>query len=237
MSRRAPLAPALLAALLGLAPASAAAESPVVGSVEFRAGPYRPNDDERFDLPAGTEGPYQQSFGSGRPWSFNVHVARALPWRKYGTIELGGGAGYWSVKGNGLSELGEPTSESTALKIIPIELSATWRADLLWERWRVPFVPYARLAYQHYAWWITGSGGSTVKSGNTVGFSYGGGLGLVLDLLDPMLAREFDADAGVNHTMLIMDVTKTKVDDWGASASFDLSDSQLTYTFGLLFVF
>jgi len=237
VSRRAALALPLLAALLGLSPAPAAAEPPVVGSVELRAGPYRPDDDSRFELPAGTPGPYQQSFGSGRPWSFNVHVARALPWRQYGTIELGGGAGYWAVKGHGLDELGAPTSESTALKIIPLELSATWRADLVWERWRVPFVPYVRLAYQHYAWWITGSGGSTVKSGNTNGFSYGGGLGLVLDLLDPMLAREFDADVGVNHTMLIVDVAQTKVDDFGKAASFDLSDSQVTYTFGLLFVF
>jgi hypothetical protein len=52
-----------------------------------------------------------------------------------------------------------------------------------------------------------------------------------------MLAREFDADSGVNHTLLIVDVAKTKVDDWGRSASFNLSDSQLTYSVGLLFVF
>lgn len=236
MSRRAALALPLLASLLGLAPAPAAASSPLLGSVELRTGPYRPNDDARFNVPAGT-GPYAQSFGSGRPWGFNLHVARALPWRQYGTIELGGGAGYWSVKGHALTDQGAPTSEQTALKIIPTELSATWRADLVWDRWRVPFVPYLRVAFQHYNWWITGPGGSTVKSGGTNGYSYGGGVGLMLDLLDPMLAREFDADVGVNHTMLIVDVAKTKVDDFGATASFDLSDSQLTYTFGLLFVF
>jgi len=59
----------------------------------------------------------------------------------------------------------------------------------------------------------------------------------VLDLLDPTLARELDADAGVNHTMLTFDVQKSKVDDFGSDTSFDLSDSQLTYSFGLLFVF
>jgi len=237
VSRRAVLSLPVLAALLGLPVAPAAASSPIVGSVEVRAGPYRPNIDGALELDPGEQGPYQKSFGSGRPWGFNVHVARALPWRQYGTIELGGGAGYWAVKGQALDANSQPTSESTALKMVPMELSATWRADLLWERWRVPFVPYVRLAYQHYAWWITGSGGSTVKSGSTNGFSYGGGLGLVLDLLDPMLAREFDADVGVNHTMLIVDVTQTKVDDWGNDKSFNLSDSQPTYSIGLLFVF
>jgi hypothetical protein len=237
VSRRAVLALPVLAALLGLAPAPAAASSPLLGSVEFRTGPYRPDVDGRFTLDPGERGPYQKSFGNGRPWGFNLHVARALPWRQYGTIELGGGAGYWAVKGQALDTNDLPTSESTALKMIPMELSATWRADLLWDRWRVPFVPYLRVAYQHYAWWITGPGGSTVKSGGTNGYSYGGGLGLMLDLLDPMLAREFDADVGINHTLLIVDVAQTKVDDWGSSKSFNLSDSQPTYTIGLLFVF
>jgi hypothetical protein len=231
------LAPALLAALLGLAPAAASAESPVLGSVEVRTGGYRPNDDANFTLLPGESGPYEKAFGSGRPFGFWVHVARAMPWRQYGTVELGGGAGYWAVKGHAVTATGVPTTEKTALKIVPTELSATWRADVLWERWRVPFVPYGRLALQRYNWWITGPNGATTKSGATNGFSYGGGLGLVLDLLDPMLAREFDADAGVNHTMLIVDFAQTKVDDFGSSKSFDLSDSQTAITFGLLFVF
>lgn len=240
MSRRSLAVTALLAALLGLLPAVAAAESPLLGSVEVRAGGYRPDNDSTTTT---QPGPYQKSFGSGRPLGFYLHVARALPWRQYGTIELGGGVGYWGVKGQALDDQGNPTAEQTTFKIIPTELSATWRADLLWDRWRVPFVPYARLAFQRYNWWITGPGGSTSKTGATNGWGYGGGLGLVLDLLDPMLAREFDADSGVNHTMLIFDVARNRVDDFGKSkngrpASFDLSDTQsVTYTFGLLFVF
>jgi hypothetical protein len=237
VTRRAALALPLLAAALGLAPARAAAESPLVGSFEIRAGTYRPNDDARLDpLPPGG-GPYQRSFGSGRPWGFRLHGARSLPWRAYGTVELGGGAGYWEVKGHALDGSGQPTSEQTAFKIIPTELTATWRFDLVWEKYKVPLVPYARVSLQHYAWWITGPGGSTVKSGGTNGYAWGGGLGLVLDFIDPMLARELDADAGVNHTMLIFDVTNTKVDDFGKYASFDLSDTQPTYSVGLLFVF
>lgn len=237
MSRALALAPALLAALLALAPAAASAGSPYLGSVEVRTGGYRPDDDSRFALLPGETGPYQKAFGNGRPFGFWLHVARALPWRQYGTVELGGGAGYWAVKGYAVTEAGLPTTERTALKMVPTELSATWRADLIWERWNVPFVPYARLALQRYNWWITGPSGATTKSGATNGFSYGGGLGLVLNFLDPMLARELDADAGINTTMLVVDVAQTKVDDFGATKSFDLSDSQTTITFGLAFVF
>ncbi len=237
MSRPALLVPALLAAALALAPAPAAAESPITGSFELRVGTYRPDDDARFTNVAPEERPYQKAFGGGRPMSFKLHVARALPWRQAGTFEVGVGAGWWKVDGNALDAQDQPTTEKTGLRIIPVEVTATWRLDVLWERLSIPLVPYARASLQRYNWWITGPGGKTVKTGATNGVAFGGGVGLVLDLLDPTLARELDADAGVNHTMLTFDVQKSKVDDFGSDTSFDLSDSQLTYSFGLLFVF
>lgn len=230
------LAPALLA-LLALAPAPAAAESPIAGSFELRLGTYRPDDDARLGNVPPAERPYQKAFGDGRPMSFKLHVARALPWRAAGTFEVGVGAGWWKVDGHALDAQDRPTTEKTGFRIVPTELTATYRLDVLWERFSIPLVPYARASLQRYNWWITGPGGKTVKSGATNGFAYGGGVGLVLDLLDPTLARELDADAGVNQTMLTFDVQRTKVDDFGADESFDLSDSQLSLSFGLLFVF
>ena len=164
-------------------------------------------------------------------------MARALPWRALGAFEVGVGAGWWQVSGFARDAQDQPTTEKTGFRIVPTEVTATWRLDVLWERFSIPLVPYARASLQRYNWWITGPGGGTVKTGATNGYALGGGVGLVLDLLDPMLARELDADAGVNHTMLTFDVQRTRVDDFGASRSFDLSDSQLSYAFGLLFVF
>jgi len=83
----------------------------------------------------------------------------------------------------------------------------------------------------------SGSSGSTVKSGATNGYAYGGGVALVLDGLDPTLTRELDQDTGINHTALIFDVKKTKVDDFGSKTSWNLSDTQITWSAGLLFVF
>ena len=51
------------------------------------------------------------------------------------------------------------------------------------------------------------------------------------------LARELDNDTGINHTMLVFDVSKTRMDDFGSKKSWDLSDTKPTYSFGLLFVF
>lgn len=232
----APVLP-LLALALGLAPSPAAAESPTSGSFEFRVGTYRPNDDARLALQPGEKGPYEKVFGTKRPNTFKLHVAKALPFRDAGTFEAGLGAGYWEASAYALDAQGNPTAERTAFKMIPTELTATWRLDVLWDRLSIPFVPYVRASLQRYNWWITGPGGGTVKSGATNGFAYGGGVGLVLDLLDPMLARELDADSGVNHTMLTLDVEKSKVNDFGARNSFDLSDEKLTFSVGLLFVF
>ncbi len=237
MSRRAALA--VLALLAALAPAAAAAvESPVSGSFELRVGTYRPDDDATIsNLPPGGQGPYARIFGSKRPKSFKLHVARCLPWRLLGTFEAGLGVGWWEANAHALDDAGNPTTESTAFKMVPTEATLTWRLDVLWEKLNVPLVPYARASLQRYNWWITGPGGKTSKSGATNGYAYGGGVGLVLDLLDPMLARELDTDYGVNHSMLILDVQQSKVNDFGSASSFDLSDSRLTYSVGLLFVF
>jgi len=227
------LAGLLLGAALALSPARAsAAPSPVTGSFELRAGGYRPAID-----PVNGSNPYQLAFGDGRPYGFSALVGRCLPWRTAGTVELGLGAGYWSVKGHGVDSSNLPTAEQTALKIIPIQLALTWRADFLYDRYGVPVVPYGRASLLRYSWRVTGSGGTTTKTGVTDGFGLGGGVAFVLDFIDPVLARELDLDSGVNHTMLTFDVAKTWVNDFGSGKSWNLSDTQLTYTFGLLFVF
>ncbi len=235
MSHLLSLGAAVLAGVLGLGPARAAAESPISGSFEFRVGTYRPDiDSSAFD--AGATLPYQATF-AGRPNSFKLHVARALPWRLGGTFELGVGAGWWETNGFAVTAAGAATSERTGFKIVPTQLTATWRFDVLWEELSIPLVPYARASLERYNWWITGPGGKTVKTGATNGYAYGGGLALVLNVVDPMLARELDSDMGVNQTMVTLDVSQSRVDDFGAKKTFDLSDSQLTVSVGLLFVF
>jgi hypothetical protein len=230
-----------LATALALAPAAAQAESPISGSFEFQAGPYRPNIDSEFT--AGTNTPYADAFGSSRPWAFSIHAARALT-RSFGTVEVGIGAGYFNASGHGRFSAaagaglaGTSATDTTYLRVIPTRLTLTWRADLVAERFGIPLVPFLRGSLERANWWVVGPTGSTSKTGATNGYSYGGGLALQLDFFDPTLARELDADSGINHTYVVAEVRKTKIDDFGSTSSWNMSDGQATFTFGLMFIF
>ena len=129
------------------------------------------------------------------------------------------------------------SQEKTSFRLLPLSLDLTYRADLVWERLGIPLVPFARVALLRDQWWVTGAGGKSSKSGATNGWSWGGGLGLVLDFVDPSLARELDRDSGIKHTMLVLEVAQTYVSDFGSKTSWDLSNDGPMLTFGFLFAF
>lgn len=211
------------------------ASSPRWGTVDVGAEGYLPNIDAEF--PAGTVGPYEQMYGTGRGWMFRFDISRAL-YTKVGSLELGIRTGYFQKSAKAF-EVGTTTRSGvdTAIRIIPSSLSLSYRYDDLADRWRVPLAPYGRATLERYNWWVTNGSGGTAQRGATMGWSLTGGLGFLLDFLDPMLARELDHDSGVNHTYLYFEVTKSWIDDFGSSTSWDLSDKDLAYGLGLMFVF
>jgi hypothetical protein len=224
---------AVVAALLATIAAAARADSPRWGSFEFAAGPYHPDIDAEF---AGTTAPYARTLG-GRGWMFRAGVSRALV-SSYGALEAGVQTGYFRKSGKGLGETsGLPTGDDTKLHIIPTSLVLTYRFDFLAERYRIPLAPYGRAALERFNWWVTEGGGSRAESGATNGWSVAGGLALLLDFFDADLARELDRDSGVNHTYLYFEAKKSWIDDFGSSASWDMSEKNIAYSGGLLFVF
>jgi len=242
-ARRLAVAALVAAAAVVLAPATARAQSPVLGSVELTVGNYRPNVDSDYVPKTPTSpatGTYERAFGTKRPLEFSLLGSKAL-WRGFGTFEAGLGVGFFRQSGHGEfaegPNQGQPSTDKTTFSIVPTSLALTYRFDVVMDRWNVPIVPFARASLERYNWWITGGSGSTTMTGATNGYSYGGGLGLVLDFFDPMLARELDSETGVNHTMLVVEFKKTVVDDFGSKESWDLSDTRATLSFGLNFVF
>ena len=203
------------------------------GSFDVGMQRYRPNIDAEF---ATAPGPYETMFGSGDGWMLRLGLARAL-YTKVGSVEVGVRSGWFQDTGKGLTAAGQPSTEDTKFKMIPTSLAVTYRFDWPTERYSIPFAPYARLALERYNWWITDGSGNTVEKGATNGWSWSLGLAFLLDFLDPSLAREFDRDSGVNHTYVFFDVTKSSVDDFGSSKSWDVSTADLSYALGLLFVF
>jgi hypothetical protein len=232
---RAPLAAAALALLAAAAPARAEERLAGIGSFEFQGAQYLPNIDSEF--PQTSPGPWESSFGTSRRWIWKIHGGKAL-FHGYGTLELGGGIGYFSASGHGrFASDNSVSQEKTGFKMMPMALDLTYRLDQAWERAGIPVVPYVRLALLRDQWWVTGSGGSKSASGATNGWSWGGGLGLVLDFIDTTLSRELDRDSGIKHTMLVFEATRTNVHDFGSSKSWDLSNDGTMLSFGLLFAF
>jgi hypothetical protein len=227
---------AALALLCGAAPATAQERMAGLGSFEFQAGQYRPMIDSEFPQTSSATLPWASSFGTSRRWMLKLHGGKAVV-HGYGTLELGGGIGYLSATGQGHFADGTPSLEKTGFKLVPLSLDLTYRVDPVWERLGIPLVPYARIALLRDQWWVSGAGGKASKSGGTNGWSWGGGLALVLDFLDPTLARELDRDSGIKHTMLVFEVAQTSVKDFGSKSSWNLSNDGPMLTFGFLFAF
>lgn len=217
----------------------AAEPSPRWGAAELSFGSYRPNIDREF----GANGPFAATFGGRHNLFFRADLAKSLL-TGYGELDVGIGAGYWEKYGRGHSASGLG-SDSTALKIIPARLSLTYRFDQLAERYRwLPIAPYVRASFDRYNWWVNNGSGATANangksgSGATNGYSLSGGIAVLLDSIDPDLAREADRDTGINHTYLFIDFTKSYIRDFGSSKSWDLSDDRsVNISGGLLFVF
>ncbi len=227
----------VLAAVLLAAPAARAQEQarpPKQGSLELGAGPFVPNLDR--GVPGGAT-PYRQVFGGAPAPMFRLHVARAL-WSEFGTVEVGFRTGFWSKSGHSLdAATGEATGDRATISLIPTSVTLTYRLDNVWEYAHVPLVPYGRGALERYNWWTTKDGKWT-KFGATNGWSATVGVVLILDWMDPGVAREADNDAGIGHTGLYFDVTKSKVNDFGSKKSWDMSEhNKLFWSGGVLLVF
>jgi len=221
-----------LALILVAAPAGAASSR--WGTFELGAQSYHPDVDSEF---AGSTAPYDTVFGSGRGWMFQLSLSRAL-YTKVGSLELGLRTGYFQDKGNAIVTGSNPpvsSGDETTFRVVPTSLVLTYRFDWLADRYNIPLAPYARAALERYNWWVSGTGSS--QEGATNGWSATGGIAFLLDFLDPSLARELDMDQGVNHTYVFVEATKSTIDDFGSSSSWDLSDEKTSIALGLMFVF
>jgi hypothetical protein len=226
----------LAAALLLAAPAAwAQAETSRWGSLQLGGGPFVPRVDHEFSGAT----PYRDIFGGAPAPMWRLHVAKSI-WSGSGSLEVGLRTGFWRKSGHAViatgPNQGQRSGDRTTFNIVPTSLTLTYRADQIYEYWRVPLVPYASVALERYNWWVTKES-KWAKRGATNGWSATAGVALVLDWLDPGASRDLDNDVGVNHTALYFDVTKSRVNDFGSKKSWDLSEKKLLWSGGLLLVF
>ncbi len=219
------------------------------GSFELGAGTYIPNIDASVPNPGPFGGPYEEIFGKSQRWMFRLGAGKTV-WHGIGDLEVGLRTGLFRATGNAIVE-GTGTSltnppvysgNTTSITIIPTSLTVSYYFDWIAEQYRfLPFMFYGRAALERYNWWVNGPVSSgregTVGRGATNGWSITGGAALLLDAIDPIMARDLDRETGINHTYLFFDVTKQQIDDFGSSKSWDLSRIGPAYAFGLMMFF
>jgi len=224
---------AFLAALPGEAQVQSdlPTQSPRRGSVEFRFGGYRP----QLDAEEGLEGsPFSKVFGSGNLLLFEAEFQRFF-YQGIGSAGVSLGVGYAEKYGYALLEDGSKSVERSGFHVLPVHLRGVYRFDYPAFQWGIPLVPYVKPGLVYVPWWVT-KGGETEKtatakgSGGKLGWDVSLGLSLLLDVLEPRLARDFDSDLGINHSYLFAEYTYSKVNNFGGKG-FNFSDTY--WMFGL----
>ena len=213
-------------------------QSPQHFAIEFRLGPYTPDIDGEFN---GRITPYRTFFGSSNRLMTQVEFDYQFL-RHVGSAGIGVSAGYFSASGNNRSASGEPTADTSSLKIIPFSLSGVYRFDLPYERWKFPLVPYGKVGLDYAIWSINNGNGDVPQdpaggrgSGGTWGWHTAVGLSLVLDVFDPVSAHQFDVEMGVNHTHLFVELGHWDISGLGAANKLHVGDT--TWLSGLMFEF
>ena len=233
------LAAAAAAALLG-ARADAQviietrSESPRSGFLHLKMGSYTPRIDSEEAL--GDATPYATTFGGGMLMP-ELEIGRYF-YQGIGSAGLSFSAAY-GEKFAGIIPAGSTVADRSAgvtyLRVIPMQLSLTYAFDWAALKYGIPVVPFGRAGLRAVGWW---SGDSldepapTGMKGNGMRYGYGlsAGVKLMLDVLEPRLARDFDTEVGVNHSYLFAEYTYANVNNFGR-AGFDLGSRQ--WMFGL----
>lgn len=248
--RKAIVALALLLALPAAAqsPVLTVKESPRWGSFQISLSPFSPNIDGEFTNAAAP--PYATIFGTGRPLMVQGQFNKSVWITEFGTLDVGLGVGFWEAWGQGSYTNPDGTvlrGGTTSFMIIPLQAQVGYRWEWFYERWSVPLEPYARFAIVDYIWstsgqsgvssWTGADGVAYRGSGATFGWAGTLGIAIVLDAFDTGLSRQMDYDVGINRTLLFFDFTRSSVNDFGSSKSWQLGPSYWAWSAGLQFVF
>ncbi len=194
--------------------------------------------------------PYQYNFGA----YYQPVIALGFEWlvfKKFGSIGIGGSVGVsWATgpirdqSGNVITKEqtttntdGTQTTETVNVTqtayVIPIRLDISYRLDYFALNYGVPLVPYIRGGINYSLFFVTNGDGdiSSTTDGNyafsgNIGFHFALGLQLQLDFIDPVAARTFDVEVGVNHTYLFVEWSFSWVGQFTENA-YDLSNSMV----------
>ncbi|HET8939460.1 MAG TPA: MXAN_2562 family outer membrane beta-barrel protein [Polyangiales bacterium] len=179
-----------------LKPAHRKIESPERFMLELKGGPYRVFSGTPYDVFANDSGP---TFGAQLEG-----ILFRLPRVLY--VTAGGGVGYAGYDAKALNERMEEATEETTLSLVPMNVAASVRVDVLPRRLGIPVIFAARVGWR-WTHWDTNTGKLDDAAGWSIGPMFTGQVALDLDSFEPGGARALDEEWGINHTFLLGEVT------------------------------
>jgi hypothetical protein len=216
-------------------PMHAETPSPASWNFELRFGPYRPDVDSEFSSRGSDARPYEQVFSSSSRLFSQIELDRQVSHR-FGTWGVGVAVGYTAASAAALSaDLSTRTGDTTSLVILPIGLSAVYRADWLRHYEPIGIVPYAKAGFDCAPWRIADSAKSSDTWGKTFGWHVAAGLSIDLTSVDPDAQRTMDAETGVNQIAAFFEVMRLDLDNFGSNSVLHVGDT--TWVGGLMVEF
>jgi hypothetical protein len=229
----------------------------VTWHVGVRIGPYVPDIDGQLGGPK--PGPYEQMFGGYHIMTM-LDVDRIV-WSGFGQVGVGLSLGYWQKTASTFTIDSMPTdsarpraADHNAFRLVPTELSATYRFTWFDDNYGVPIVPYARAGLAYYLWWVSVAGHYAHACANptmsvfcndgqshndrALGASLGlqGALGLSIraERIDASTAMSMQ-QSGIQHAGIYAELSLAKVDGFGSDKK--LSVGARTWFAGVDFEF
>jgi hypothetical protein len=213
-------------------PAAHVKPSPRNWYLELRFGPYHPDVDSEFESRGSPARPFDQLFGSSQRLMSQLELDRELAHRG-GTWALGVSAGIYRAAASSLAaDLVTRTGDQTELRLVPLSVSAVFRADTLHERTHFPIIPYAKLGLDCTLWSISDTAKTSSMTGATYGWHAAAGISLDLSFLDPDDAHTMDMETGVNQFALFFEGARYAVDGFGSGSVLHVGDT--TWMAGLM---
>lgn len=208
--------------------------------IQLRTGPYYPSVDSESGL---QNDPFKTIFGGKKRWLFEIGGDYEI-WRRFGVITIGGSFGFVQYLGKGLTESGTVSSDTSALNLFPLRLTAAYAFDMMVRWWNVPLVPYVGGGISYYFWWSTNGVGAissyppppvpanvnTVHGkGGIFGFHVLGGIKFLLNVIDREAAANLENSVGIINTYLFVEYQASFINNFGSSSSMNLSGNNIMF--------
>ena len=207
-------------------------DSPQYGAFELKFGPYKPAVD---DNPSLRGRPYKDVFNDDTMFLTVLELDWQFIHPPGFSLGVGGSVGFMQTYARSAIEGSddEKSVDYTVLNIIPFSALLVARVDALPTYANFPLVPYFKIGFNWYLYWILAGGDTAVIDGKkgrggTLGWQFSPGLALQLDRFDRKSARTFDNEVGVNHSYIFVEFLWAFVNRFGDDDYMNFS----TNTFG-----